>query len=87
MSPNELVESGTDGRRNITRHCSHLISAKPFFHCVPYELLLRDAKKLALFRQPLELLCTQKHLNRVGETVWILRRLFLPILLHEIARR
>jgi hypothetical protein len=56
MSPNELVESDTDGGRNIPRHYSHLRSAKPFFHCIPDELLLRNTKKLALFCQPLELL-------------------------------
>ncbi|MBV8278666.1 MAG: hypothetical protein JO170_25865 [Verrucomicrobia bacterium] len=87
VSADELVKSGTDRCRNITRHYSHLISAKPFFHYVSYELLLRDAKKLALSRQPLELLCTQKHLDRFGETLWIFRRLFLPIFMHQIVRR
>jgi len=87
VSPNELVDSDTDGGRNISRHYSHLISAKPFFHCIPDELLLRNAKELALFCQPLELLRAQKHLNRVGERVRLFWRLFLPMLMHELARR
>jgi hypothetical protein len=86
VSPNELFESGTDRCRNVARHYLHLISAKPFFHCIPDELLLRDAKKLALFRQPLELLWAQKDLYRVGERIWIFRPLFVPILMHQLAR-
>jgi hypothetical protein len=86
MSVHEFVQCLLDGPGQVGRNNIVPVAAEPFFHGVHYELLFGNPHKLALFLQPIVLICADHHPKGATGLIRLLWNRFRFILWHKLVR-